>query len=1051
MSIQCSLNHLKQKYRTRYYGKRGEDIPDLKPGDDAVCFVNNYLKIADDNSDSEDSICTRQSHSSKVAGHLKIGKNTENSQHSSTESCVEVHSKGKEHLMATTVPPAVPNCSKKIEKTAEISYEKLFSDEESDNEGTYVVAKLIEESLAEKNETVNGRVVNNSERPREKLYSSDTSVVQEPSSPTSNIHAKKWLSFKDATLAANNNIFGNVPRTSEEFDNNTQQLRWQECVDHNDPNITYDLHTGAIDNGLKGTTSSPNLVPWVSPFVKKSNSTTPNRLKDDEPAPIPEIKFFSEAPSSLKKSENVKTSQISSSISERSRPKEHFVNEDNFVIEEENSCNLGPWDLSLKKKKASPSSTKLNEDKPAPTPTKAISAEAPSSLKTKNETVKASRFSNATRERPEDNIVTEDNFVIEEENSCSSNTWIFPFKKKTAYPSSTKPNEDKPERTSSKAISTESPSSMKKKPENVKASRFSNATGERMVNEKKKNNQNARKISFSDLFFKTATAGHTANRLSTVVSEATAPSTTVPEEEFVIEDLADINELKLLTIPIKAKSSQINCVDKKQKSVQHLLKTDKHVNDPGLEVMKATVPEVAEGMEVASSQDPEDVEDIASIHQDAGSPFVNLEENDSNHTVNANSNDMNQGQQLHYIRVTPRKTDDLCSENFLGDLDEKFSIQLRKGKSNVKSTDAVKNTKKSKQTEKKLEEGLEKEEKTKMNVAEMKTKKPSKLVKSSKANHKPESMRDYIPNDLEDEKILEASTTTRALLKRACTIEVKTDLKKRKERNVNGKPLHQSLYNENSDEAQTKIDESLQSKKNAKMKSISTPCPSANNEEGSVFESGPARQRALPLSEMAKAIICGLSFAELESGDNEILVYDDGCDEDEPSFSSEMESSDKEVSNDEDGDEDDTLSVISDKEEELLKLYSIVFDPDTMSDALVDCIAPSARSKFVGTDHCTNWHSFDNSIFTTGKLIIAPKKRSIMDVFRSSIMIYYVEQGEVLLNLYKSERILKNGDFFFVPPGNGCVITNLQDKEAVLIYNFLKMLPTVTQDFTGVA
>ncbi|XP_071971073.1 centromere protein C isoform X6 [Engystomops pustulosus] len=983
MSIQCSLNHLKQKYRTRYYGKRGEDIPDLKPGDDAVCFVNNYLKIADDNSDSEDSICTRQSHSSKVAGHLKIGKNTENSQHSSTESCVEVHSKGNEHLMATTVPPAVPNCSKKIEKTAEISYEKLFSDEESDNEGTYVVAKLIEESLAEKNETVNGRVMNNSERPREKLYSSDTSVVQEPSSPTSNIHAKKWLSFKDATLAANNNIFGNVPRTSEEFDNNTQQLRWQECVDHNNPNITYDLHTGAIDNG--------------------------------------------------------------------SRPKEHFVNEDNFVIEEENSCNLGPWDLSLKKKKASPSSTKLNEDKPAPTPTKAISAEAPSSLKTKNETVKASRFSNATRERPEDNIVTEDNFVIEEENSCSSNTWIFPFKKKTAYPSSSKPNEDKPERTSSKAISTESPSSLKKKPENVKASRFSNATGERMVNEEKINNQNARKISFSDLFFKTATAGHTANRLSTVVSEATAPSTTVPEEEFVIEDLADINELKLLTIPIKAKSSQINCVDKKQKSVQHLLKTDKHVNDPGLEVMKATVPEVAEGMEVASSQDPEDVEDIASIHQDAGSPFVNLEENDSNHTVNANSNDMNQGQQLHYIRVTPRKMDDLCSENFLGDLDEKFSIQLRKGKSNVKSTDAVKNTKKSKQTEKKLEEGLEKEEKTKMNVAEMKTKKPSKLVKSSKANHKPESMRDYIPNDLEDEKILEASTTTRALLKRACKIEVKTDLKKRKERNVNGKPLHQSLYNENSDEAQTKIDESLQSKKNAKMKSISTPCPSANNEEGSVFESGPARQRALPLSEMAKAIICGLSFAELESGDNEILVYDDGCDEDEPSFSSEMESSDKEVSNDEDGDEDDTLSVISDKEEELLKLYSIVFDPDTMSDALVDCIAPSARSKFVGTDHCTNWHSFDNSIFTTGKLIIAPKKRSIMDVFRSSIMIYYVEQGEVLLNLYKSERILKNGDFFFVPPGNGCVITNLQDKEAVLIYNFLKMLPTVTQDFAGVA
>ncbi|XP_056428762.1 uncharacterized protein LOC130368702 isoform X4 [Hyla sarda] len=126
-------------------------------------------------------------------------------------------------------------------------------------------------------------------------------------------------------------------------------------------------------------------------------------------------------------------------------------------------------------------------------------------------------------------------------------------------------------------------------------------------------------------------------------------------------------------------------------------------------------------------------------------------------------------------------------------------------------------------------------------------------------------------------------------------------------------------------------------------------------------------------------------------------------------------------------------------ERELLKRCSITFDPETRSDKLLECIAQSEMSTFLGDESCKSWFNLNNCIFNTGKMIIAPKKKSQRRILLLDILIYYVEKGKVQLNLHKSEHILKDGDFFFVPPGNCYSIANLQDTEAVLVFNCIKV------------
>ncbi|XP_040273982.1 uncharacterized protein LOC120989755 isoform X2 [Bufo bufo] len=982
MSANSSLNQLKKKYRNRYYGYRGRDVSALEPGDNAMSFLQQYFHISDrEEDDDEEFTATGRS------GHFVMQQSgKKKGQSSASKSCgndAHQHFQGAEHSFKQSNTPAVPQ---KNEKQSDISYIELFSDGESDNEKTYEVAKLIEESLADHDDVEDDQLVNSSEKPREKLYSSDSSVVREPPSPTSNIHAKKWLSFKEATFGATHSVFANIVSTpSAESRKNAQQLKLQDAIKSNGADITYELHSEPSDDGLVIEDESRyNLNAWISSSKKKNAPQSPSRAKEDKPTTTP--KKAIEAPSSVrKKSENIKESLTSNVTAKR------------LVIEDESRYNLNAWISSSKKKNAPQSPSRAKEDKPTTTPKKAI--EAHSSAKKKSENIKESLTSNVTAKR------SNEEFVIEDVNRHNFNAWNSPFKKQKSSPPAG-PKEDSPTPTPKKI---ETPSSLQKIFETVKASLTSSVAVERAAIPEKTNDVNVRKTSFSDIFFRTAKLGHIGtSRLSSVVYESPATSTAVGnEEEFEIEDLSDTNESHFIKIPVKAKSLQLGQVGKLEKSGPQLQKTDIDGSDSESEMITAAVPKVIESpkQHVGSSQE---VERRESIHQVYILPIESQEE----HLENSSSNSIEQVQQPQQIR--PRTKSDCSAVKIFGDLDETFNITGRKGKGQIKAKAATKRTKKSKQSEANRGEHNV-QEKKKRNAPEKKAQKSSKQGRLSKAGNRSQSVKDLISNDLEPEEILEISTIKYASGKRTHNGEmVKADVKKNVEATVSRQSHSESSEIDTCEAPDTVTDVDHQTKKRiAKMKNVSTPCPADNTEE-SVFQSGPVlRQRAVLSAESMKPLPCDLDSTDSESeGEQQISA------------------------------EDDKLNVNS---EEFLKRYSIVFDPDTGSDALVECIAHGDRSKFVGNDNYTYWDSFKNEFFTTGKLIMAPRKKSRMHIFKSKIMVFYVEQGQVQVNLNKSERILKNGDFFFVPPVNSCTITNLQDEEAVLVYNFLNMVALFTE------
>ncbi|KAG9467526.1 hypothetical protein GDO78_014788 [Eleutherodactylus coqui] len=956
-----SLERLKRTYRARYRGNPSGDLPDLGPRENAVAFIDNYLKLRESNSDSEDSVTIELSRRARVSVRSRIQQSKEKeAQDSPAKSHVNNtprYSQGNGHLTMNRDLPTIPNFLKKNGKQSEIS-ENLFSDEESDNEKTYMVAKLIEESLPEGEDIVDDKVGKNSEEPAKQLYSSNTSVLQQPPSPTSNIHAKKWLRFNDSALAADDGGFTRtLSRTSGKFTNHAKQFNLQNAVHSNkkpdSADLTYDLHTETI---------GPN---------------------------------------------------------------------DEFVIEEESGGNVQAWINPFKKKKDPPLSTRPKEDKPRATPKKTNSLEAASSLKRKSENVKSSLNSNDTPKRVEDVFLTEGE---------SSSAWTSLPKKRVSL-LSTRSKDDKLRTTPKKTISLEAPSSLKKKSENVKSSLNSNATAERVVNAEKTNDQKTRKRSLSSVFFKIAAAGVLGDRKigSPAVSKApnTLPAAAITEEEFEIEDVSDMNKSNLLINPVKKKSIQTGHVGKREKSALHdddenfeseptVIKLNRtqdlasfkidntavaqihFARDVNLESSNASTPSdteadacvpqepallrvvegteqlrplsqnaasqpVAEGIEkqVASSQDANltrDIEGIESVNQDV-LPVENQEDY-CDHIENGLLNPTKQVQQMQTIRSSPRRKSDWIIAD---DLEETFNIRIRKGKAAAKKT-------RSKPAEEKQEEHLVKRKKTQKNVARKKSErqKSNKQRKSSKPRNEVEPA--------------EACMSGEILEKCASREE---GMKENIEATLGGQFHNGNLEIDNCEEEQTGTDVYLPKKRKSKMKNINTPCPADHSNEDSVFQSGPVtRQKAISFAEPVEPLAINLDYLE--------------------------------------------------KHEELLKRYLIVFDPDTKSDALLECIAQSDSSKFVGNDCCSYWNSFNNGIFTTGRLRIAPKRKSEACNYFYEIKIYYVEQGVVQVNIYKSERILKKGDFFFVPPGNLCTMTNLQDEEALLVYSYLK-IPTCTE------
>ncbi|XP_073398671.1 centromere protein C isoform X3 [Dendrobates tinctorius] len=879
----------KQSYRPRYRGNRFQDVPDVKPGDNAVSFVTKYFNLTNSASTSDiDSTVNRTSSPVQVTSHQSREDLLGSVRASRHRVGVPYHGKEEVQVASTSRindPPGqlkdvrlkAGNDPLKHTSRSEIIENPEFSDEDSDYGQHDAIAMLIEENFIE-----NNGLLGNSKKCVEKLYSSNTSALQEPPSPTSKIHAKKCLSFREVAAVA------------RKSDNTDMALR----------RLSHSVEQEAL-----------NL-----------------------------------------NNENPKHTDTTFDV----RP------ETTFVMEEERGFSLSGRVSPFKKKTVLSSSTPV-EAKRTP-----IFQEKTNLIKSTSIPQKKSENKKSSAERPETT------FVMEEERGFSLSGRVSPFKKKTVLSSST-PVEAKRTRTpifQEKTNLIKSPSILQMS-ENKKSTADSTENPERMSKD-----PNSRRISFLDAFLKSSAFGYVGNR-SPVVSEPPPISlNAITDEEFNLEGMSSKNKSFHLTLPVKAKPTQNGYVNKGEKTTLPMTTNSKSEGKKFSErketmsskrAITESVQEVApsrtgEGVEpdpetkyVETPQLLKQIEKPMASSQGAHLPHIVEEEEDGYQddvllVENPDGNDSQNAEKTRspilkkQTRHSLRRMGNKRIVSVIEDLDTNFHLRSRKGKNKVKSTIPAKKIKKSKLSGKKLDHQV-KEKKTEKNV----------VIKKHLYS---QSQNGRLKIDNCDKQ----------------TAETEEDL--------------------------------LPRKRKAKINLISTPCHAEHHNEESVFKSGPVvRQRALRSTAAIKPVACDLD--PLESEDQEKHV----------SF---------EVYN-------DAAIFSSEKYKELFARCSIVFDPETRSDVLVDCISQGEESAFFGGDGYTSWNSFKNRLFNTGKLIIAPKKFTTVRV-SMSVMIFYIEQGQVRLNLHKSERNLKAGDFFFVPPANRSKITNLQDKKAVLIFTKLNVV-----------
>ncbi|XP_073398664.1 centromere protein C isoform X2 [Dendrobates tinctorius] len=928
----------KQSYRPRYRGNRFQDVPDVKPGDNAVSFVTKYFNLTNSASTSDiDSTVNRTSSPVQVTSHQS---REEEVQVASTSRINDPPGQLKDVRLKAGNDPL------KHTSRSEIIENPEFSDEDSDYGQHDAIAMLIEENFIE-----NNGLLGNSKKCVEKLYSSNTSALQEPPSPTSKIHAKKCLSFREVAAVArkSDNTDMALRRLSHSVEQEALNLN-NENPKHTDTTFDVRPETTFVMEEERGFSLSGR----VSPFKKKTvlSSSTPVEAKR---TPIFQEKTNLIKSTSIpqKKSENKKSSA--------ERP------ETTFVMEEERGFSLSGRVSPFKKKTVLSSSTPV-EAKRTRTP---IFQEKTNLIKSTSIPQKMSE-NKKSAERPETT------FVMEEERGFSLSGRVSPFKKKTVLSSST-PVEAKRTRTpifQEKTNLIKSPSILQMS-ENKKSTADSTENPERMSKD-----PNSRRISFLDAFLKSSAFGYVGNR-SPVVSEPPPISlNAITDEEFNLEGMSSKNKSFHLTLPVKAKPTQNGYVNKGEKTTLPMTTNSKSEGKKFSErketmsskrAITESVQEVApsrtgEGVEpdpetkyVETPQLLKQIEKPMASSQGAHLPHIVEEEEDGYQddvllVENPDGNDSQNAEKTRspilkkQTRHSLRRMGNKRIVSVIEDLDTNFHLRSRKGKNKVKSTIPAKKIKKSKLSGKKLDHQV-KEKKTEKNV----------VIKKHLYS---QSQNGRLKIDNCDKQ----------------TAETEEDL--------------------------------LPRKRKAKINLISTPCHAEHHNEESVFKSGPVvRQRALRSTAAIKPVACDLD--PLESEDQEKHV----------SF---------EVYN-------DAAIFSSEKYKELFARCSIVFDPETRSDVLVDCISQGEESAFFGGDGYTSWNSFKNRLFNTGKLIIAPKKFTTVRV-SMSVMIFYIEQGQVRLNLHKSERNLKAGDFFFVPPANRSKITNLQDKKAVLIFTKLNVV-----------
>ncbi|KAM4052614.1 centromere protein C isoform 2-T2 [Anomaloglossus baeobatrachus] len=586
-------------------------------------------------------------------------------------------------------------------------------------------------------------------------------------------------------------------------------------------------------------------------------------------------------------------------------------------------------------------------------------------------------------------------FVMEEDRGSSSSGWVSPFKNKLVSRFST-PVEVKKAPTPSKASGIKTTRIQQETSKNKKSV-------ERIVNsERIAKDRNSRRTGFLEDFFQSSALGFVGNSSSVGYKPPSTSSPEITGEEFIVEGISSKIEPFRIPVPVKAKTKQNDFVSKGEKTVLQMANSESEGTVKKCSIKKtpkspkkaSKLPEQEDALQrIGEWVEPGPVTTDMGVQQVVEQFEKPLASQDVDLPLDVEEIE-NSPEDDIFLAENQKDIDSRQSEKTIMNPASKQKQQTRRSlrqKSNRRTVSVFENLG------------------TKFNIKYRKGKGKGKSIKAAKKAKKSKLSQGKL-----EEKVKGKKTKNNVAGKK----------------NLCSQSESGTLEVADCSSQSSETDDRLQlRKRKVKIKHSNTPCPADDHNEESVFQSGPVlRERTRRFTAALRPIACHLESLDFEDQDKQDSTV---VDSDAAVLSSVSEGPEHHIISAEDDE-----SIVYSKHKEFFPRYSLAFDPDTESDVLVDCISHGEKGTFLGDDACRSWNSFNNNVFNTGKLIIAPKKFTERHI-SMSIMIYYIEQGHVQLNLHKSERILKAGDFFFVPPGNSSTITNLEDKEAVLVFNKL--------------
>ncbi|NWI17488.1 CENPC protein, partial [Crypturellus soui] len=117
---------------------------------------------------------------------------------------------------------------------------------------------------------------------------------------------------------------------------------------------------------------------------------------------------------------------------------------------------------------------------------------------------------------------------------------------------------------------------------------------------------------------------------------------------------------------------------------------------------------------------------------------------------------------------------------------------------------------------------------------------------------------------------------------------------------------------------------------------------------------------------------------------------------------------------------------------------TVVLDPKTNKEVLLECIDAGKRDSFFQDESIEIYKNLNTSDFAVGKLVLKPLKEKGYQFVHMDTMAFHILQGKIILTLHKTSYYLATGDYFYVPAGNGYNVRNILNEESILLFTQLK-------------